>query len=225
MRINRNILLVGGFNKARSIANVLTKKGHSVTIINKTKADCMKLAELEDVEVIYGDGSRPFVLEDANAGDMDIVIALTKFEADNLVICEICKKQFGIKRAVALLQDIKKIDFFKKMGVDSVVCEIEVITQLIEQNVVAEAYANSIPLDNRDVSILEVLLPVEAPAAGKLIRELHMTKDAVICCIVRGNDSFIPRPDTQLYSGDKLILSCNERDRKAVAKELTGKRQ
>ena len=223
MKIDKNILLVGGFNETMSIAKVLTKRGHNVTIVNETKADCLKLAEIKGVEVIYGDGSRPFVLEDACAWDMDMVIALTKSDADNLVICEICKKQFGVKRALSLLQDMRKIDFFKSMGVDSVVCEIEVITQLVEQNVVVEAYANSIPLDNKDVSILEVFIPVEAPAAGKQIRELEMTKDAVICCIIRGKDSFIPRADTQLYSGDKLILSCYERDRIAVTKELAGK--
>lgn len=220
---NSNILLVGGYNKARAIARLLTKRGHDVTIINKTKSHCMKLAELENVNVIYGDGSRPFVLEDANAQDMDLVIALTKSSADNLVICEICKKKFNVPRAVSLLHDISKIDFFKQMGVDSVVCETEVLSQLIEQNIVAEAYSNSIPLDNRDVSILEVKIPVGAPAANTYINQLHMKKDAVICCVIRGADSFIPRPDTLLLSGDKLILSCYERDRVDVAKELTGK--
>ncbi len=223
MRKNKNILLVGGFNKTMSIAKVLLKRGHNVTIVNETKADCLKLAEIRGAEVIYGDGSRPFVLEDASAWDMDMVIALTKSDADNLVICEICKKQFGVNRALALLQDMKKIDFFKSMGVDSVVCEIDVITQLVEQNVVVESYANCIPLDNKDVSILEVYIPVEAPAAGKQIRELDMTKDAVIGCIIRGSESFIPRADTQLYSGDKLILSCYEKDRIAVTRELAGK--
>lgn len=218
-----NILIVGGFNKAIAISKVLKGKGYDLTIVNKTKVDCVKLAEITGQKVIYGDGSRPFVLEEANAQDMDLVIALTDSVADNLVICQIAKKKFGVSRAICLLQDISKIDFFKKMGVDSVVCETEILTQLIEQNIVGEAYASSIPLDNIDVSILEIRLPVEAPAAGKFINELHMTKDAVICCVVRGAESFIPRPDTQLYSGDRLILSCYEKDRRAVAKELTGK--
>ncbi len=39
MRKNKNILLVGGFNKTMSIAKVLLKRGHNVTIVNETKAD------------------------------------------------------------------------------------------------------------------------------------------------------------------------------------------
>ena len=218
-----SIMLVGGFNKTKAISRVLKGRGYDLTIVNKTKADCIKLAEDTGVKVIYGDGSRPFVLEDANAQDMNMVIALTDTIADNLVICELAKKKFGVERVVSLLQDISKIDFFKRMGVDSVVCETEILSQLIEQNVVGEAYTNSIPIDNINVSILEIRIPVEGPAAGKFIDELNLDSDAVICCVIRGNESFIPRADTQIYSGDKLILSCYEKDRRAITKELTGK--
>lgn len=217
-----SIMLVGGFNKTKAISRVLKERGYDITIVNKTKLDCIKLAEDTGVKVIYGDGSRPFVLEDANAQDMDMVIALTDSVADNLVICELAKKKFDVARVVSLLQDISKIDFFKRMGVDSVVCETEILSQLIEQNVIGEAYTNCIPIDNLNVSILEIRIPVEAPAAGKFIEDLNLDKDVVICCVIRGDESFIPKGNTQLFSGDKLILSCYEKDRHAVAKELTG---
>ena len=217
------IMLVGGFNKTKAISRVLKDRGYDLTIVNKTKADCIKLAEDTGLKVIYGDGSRPFVLEDANAQDMNMVIALTDSIADNLVICELAKKKFGVERVVSLLQDISKIDFFKRMGVDSVVCETEILSQLIEQNVVGEAYTNSIPIDNINVSILEIRIPIEAPSAGKFLHELDLDRDVVICCVIRGDESFIPHGDTQIYSGDKLILSCYEKDRHAIAKELTGK--
>lgn len=218
-----HIMLVGGFNKAKAICKNLREKGYDITIVNKTKADCIDLAECTSAKVIYGDGSRPFVLEDANAQDMDLVIALTDSVADNLVICELAKKKFHVKRVVSLLQDVSKIDFFNRMGVDSVVCEIEILSQIIEQNVVGEEYASVIPIDDLNVSILELTLPVEAPAAGKCIFELDINEEVLICCVIRENKSFIPRSGTQLFSGDKLILSCYEKDKHAVAKELTGR--
>ncbi len=45
------------------------------------------------MEVIYGDASKPYVLEEAGADWMDIAIALTQNDEDNLVICELCKKE------------------------------------------------------------------------------------------------------------------------------------
>ncbi|WP_411677063.1 NAD-binding protein [Caproicibacter sp.] len=76
------VLLIGGRNKAKSLASSLINKGYHVTVINDTYEDCMKLAEIEKLTVINGDGTRPFVLEDANAGDADIAIALTSKDED-----------------------------------------------------------------------------------------------------------------------------------------------
>ena len=53
----KNILIVGGFHKARSLAASLLKKGYRVTVINKEYEDCEKLAEVNRLNVIYGDGS------------------------------------------------------------------------------------------------------------------------------------------------------------------------
>lgn len=64
-----NILIIGGFHKARSLANSLLKKGYHVTVVNKEYADCEKLAEVSKINVIYGDGSKRFILEDAGASD------------------------------------------------------------------------------------------------------------------------------------------------------------
>ena len=70
--MKKQALLVGGFLKTRSLAESLDKKGYHVTIINNNFEDCLALAEMESVHVINGDGTKPFVLEDANAQDMDI---------------------------------------------------------------------------------------------------------------------------------------------------------
>ena len=45
----RSILIVGGFNKARSLANSLLKKGYRVTVINKEYDACEKLAEIKGI--------------------------------------------------------------------------------------------------------------------------------------------------------------------------------
>jgi trk system potassium uptake protein TrkA len=106
------VLLIGGRSKAKSLAVSLIKKGYHVTAINDTYEDCLKLAEIDELAVINGDGTRPYILEDACAGDADIAIALTSKDEDNLVICELCKKRFHVKKTVALLTDPKRRTFF-----------------------------------------------------------------------------------------------------------------
>lgn len=223
MNREENILLVGGFKKAKALTKVLLKKGYKVTIINKEKEACLSLAEFDGVTVIHGDGSRPFVLEDASAHKMGLVIALTKADEDNLVICELCKKKYNVPKAVCLLSDPKKTDFFHNMGVDSVVCEINVITNLLEQQVLVDEITNAVPIDNNDIVILEIFVPVEAPVAGMLIEELNIKEEIGIGCIVRDGKSIIPRGSTQIRSGDKLIVICYESEGVSVTRQITGK--
>ena len=127
------IVAVSYTHLVKSLALSLIRKGYKVTVINKNYADCHSLAEIQAMEVIYGDASKPYVLEEARADRMDIAIALTQNDEDNLVICELCKKRFGTAKTVALVNDPKKTEFFYSMGIDSVVCAINVVAGIIEQ--------------------------------------------------------------------------------------------
>lgn len=216
------VLLVGGRSKAMSLAASLIIKGYQVTVINETYEDCMKLAGINKLAVIKGDGTKPFVLEDASAGDADIAIALTSKDEDNLVICELCKKRFHVKKTVALLTDPKKMDFFYKMGIDSVVCAIMGITLIIEQKALVDKIATLVPIGEGRVSIAELPIAAAAPAVGKKLWEINLPKQVIIGCILRGDTALVPRGDTRILAGDMLVLISSDKQEMAAIKELTG---
>lgn len=131
--MKKRALLIGGFDKARSLAEDLNGMGYGVTMINADQGDCLELAQMDFVTVIHGDGTRPDALREAGAQDVHLAVALTPRDADNLVACQLCKKRFGAKRTVALLVDPKKADFFSRMGVDAVICAVASIESAIRQ--------------------------------------------------------------------------------------------
>lgn len=218
-----HILLVGGYHKARSLAQSLIRRGYQVTAINKTYEDCVKLAEMKSLQVIYGDGSKPYILEEANAANMDIVIALTQSDEDNLVICELCKKRFQTKKTVALLNDPGKTEFFHRMGVDSVVCAIHAITEIIEHTAVVDEITNRIPLGEGRVSIFEVYIGKTSPAVEKKLWELALPQDSIVGCLLRGNISIIPRGDTRILEGDTLVVIAKKEQEEKTIKILMGR--
>lgn len=218
-----NVLIVGGFHKAKSLANSLIKKGYSVTVINNDLNNCQDLADIEHLNVIYGDGTKPFVLEDSNTQDMDIVIALTRRDDDNLVICELCKKRFNVKKTVAVVNDPKKAEFFYKMGIDSVVSAISTITSIIEQHAFLDEISNVTNIGDGRVSIAEVPITESSPVVGKKLWELNLPKEVIIGCILRGDTSLIPRGDTRLFVGDMIVLLSTHQHEMLAIKELTGK--
>ena len=221
--MKRRIFLIGGFNKAKSLAVSLIKKGYSVTAINNNLADCKTLAEIEKLTVFNGDGSNPLILEEANAYNADVAIALTDYDDYNLVICELCKKKFHVKKTVALISDPKKTEFFYRMGVDSVVCAVDTIATIIEQQAFLEEMATLVPLGNGQIRIAQVPISPFAPSVNKKLWELSLPKDVIIGCIIRGDKNMVPRGDTRILAGDMLVLISTDEHEKAAVRELTGR--
>ena len=221
--MKRNILLVGGIDKTKSLAGSLIKKGYRVTAINNSKDDCKMLAEIEKLNVIMGDGTDPHILDAANAAEADICIALTKKDEDNLVICQLAKSKFHVTKTVSLLSDIDKMNFFYKMGVDSVVCAISVITNIIEQQAIIDQITNTIPIGEGRCQISEVLITSTAPVVDKKIWEISLPKEVIIGCILRGDTTIIPRGDTRINEGDTLVIISSHGQEIDAIKQLTGK--
>lgn len=222
--MKKKIVIIGGFHKARSLANSLCSKGYKITLINDNFEQCKIIAENEGINVVKGDGSKPYVLEDADIFGYDMAIAMKSDDEDNLVICELCKLKFDVKKTVALVNDPKKIDFFSMMGVDSVVCAINAITGIIEQQALVDEITTLIPIGEGNISIVEVRIPQTSPVVQKKVWEIKLPSEVIIGCILRGENSMIPRGDTRLLAGDKLILISSRENQISAIKELTGNR-
>ena len=215
------ILIIGGFNKAKSLANSLIKKGYDVTVVNKNRIHCEKLAEINKLNVIYGDGSKKFILEDAGASSCRIVIVLTDSDETNLVICEMCKQFFNVKKTVSLLNDPSKTKFFYQMGIDRVVCALNMITNIMEEQAVMDEMTNMIPIDEGRIHIVEIPILSGSPVVGKKLWELNLSKEIIIGCILRGDKSLIPRGDTRIIEGDVLLMITSKQSKLKDLKELT----
>ena len=217
------VFLIGGFNQTVFLANSLLKKGYDVTAINDDYDKCHALATIKRLAVFHGDGSKPFVLEDANASGADIAIALTDRDDDNLVICELCKKRFHVKRVLAVISDPKKINFFYQMGIDSVVCAVSTLASVIEQQAFFDEMATLIPVGEGRIRIAQIPISASAPAVNKKLWEINLPKQVIVGCVLRGEQSMIPRGDTRILAGDVLVLLSSDTHEMAAVQELTGR--
>jgi trk system potassium uptake protein TrkA len=217
------VLLIGGFQEARYLASSLLKKGHRVTAIIEDPQQCRALAEIDRLEVYMGDGTKPFVLEDASAYDAGIAIAMTGTDEGNLVACELCKKKFRVQKTVAVISDPKKTDFFYRMGVDSVICAISVVSSVIEQQAFLDEVATLVPVGEGQVRVTQVPISAASPAAGKKLWQVNLPGQVVIGCVMRGGKSLVPRGETRILAGDVVALISAGQHEKAAVRALTGR--
>lgn len=215
--MKQRILLVGGRYKAKALARSLISKGYALSAVNRSETDCQFLSEIDGLQVIHGDGTKPYVLDDLNAQDYDIVIALTPKDDDNLVACELCRRQFGVRKTVSLLADPSKRDFFHAMGVDRVICPIEYVTDVIEQQAFVDQMATVMPLYPGDLEIAEIQIEKNAAVSGKSLQDLTLPHDVIVGCVIRQENAIVPSGETRLQEGDQLIVIC----KKAAEAEVT----
>jgi len=199
------ILIVGGGKLVYFLTRVLLSKGSHVTIINKDKQECLHLAHTLKATVVHGNGSDPSVLEDAGTGAADIIIAITPNDQDNLVICQIAKIRFGVKRNLALVNDPDNESVFKELGI-SAFSTTRIISGLIEQKAGFDEISSLIPVGEGKVTLAEIVIDETAPVAGKSLREINMPPQSLIGYVIREGNPIVPRGDTVLLANDRIIV-------------------
>lgn len=217
------ILLVGGHQKTNFLTKSLVAKRHDVTVINDDPDWCKLLSNTYNVCCVYGDGTKPYILADAEAGRMDAVIALSNVDSSNLVVCELAKKQFGVPNTIAVVNDPKNVHIFKKLGVSKCISATQMITEIIEHEAVFENLKNYFPLENGRLAVSEVLLSGSSPACGRKIWQLDLPQDSIIGCIVRGEQTIIPKGNTLMEAGDKVVILSTAAAIDDTAKQLLGR--
>ncbi|MDD2371164.1 MAG: TrkA family potassium uptake protein [Firmicutes bacterium] len=208
-----NILIVGGHAKANFLTKSLKESGHNVTIVNKDKEWCKIMAHSHGIVGVYGDGTKPFVLKDAGAIEMDTVIALCNTDSANLVICEVAKKQFNVKNTFAVVNDPQHIKIFKKLGVDKVISSTEILSDMIEFEAVIDNLINYLPMENEKIILSEFYIDARSPVAEKMIKDINLPNEAIIAYIIRNDNLVIcAEGDCELKISDKVIVLSSSKD-------------
>ena len=130
-----NIIVVGGGNVGRNLAEKISVHNY-VTLIEKDPDTSERLACQINILVIQGDGCDIELLKQAGIAKADVVAAVTGSDVDNLVICQIAKDIFHVKRSVAKVNDPKNEKIFYQLGVDVAIGSTAIIAKVIEDEVI-----------------------------------------------------------------------------------------
>ena len=99
-----NIIICGAGRVGYTIAKLLSDQNHSITVIDQSSEDIQKINESLDVRAIVGKATYPSVLEKANASEADMIIAVTKNDEINMLICQIAFSIFKVQKKIARIR-------------------------------------------------------------------------------------------------------------------------
>ena len=198
--------IIGGGGKVGFyLGRELIDQGHEVLIIENLAARAEFISnELGNV-VLRGNADEASTLADAGAERADVVIAVTGDDEDNLVICQVAKKRFGAKRAIARINDPRNESIFKLLGIDATVNATELILGVLEQEIPQETLVPLLRLKGSDVEIVEAVLAPNCPVVGRTIRSLDLPPESIVALVMRGGVPIFPNADTVFQAGDDVV--------------------
>ncbi len=211
------LIIVGGNKIVLYLAREFMRQEQHVTIINRDPDRARELAERTSATVVLGEGTDLDVLEEAGTRQASAVLALTSQDQDNLVVCQIAQKNFGVPRTIAMVNDPDNEPVFQKLGVTVPFSATSMIGTIIAQETTFAEITALMPIARGHVSITDVRLDDDAPAVGKNVMELNISDQTLIACIIRDDHVTIPRGSSVLEKGDHLIL-ISESDK--ISKDL-----
>jgi len=200
-----NILTVGGGKTLYFLCRSFLSKGYKVTVINDDQSECIWLARRTNATVIYGDGTKPQMLEEAGANTADAVLAITSNDHDNLAICQIASVRFGIPRTMALVNDPDNEMVFQQLGVNAVSIT-RILSNVMEQKVSSDSIVNLVFASEGKVNITEIVLNDTYPVVGKELRNISIPENSLIAYILRNDQPVIPRGSSILQAGDRIFV-------------------
>ncbi len=213
--------MVGGGGAVDHLARRFTEKGHEVVIVNRTSDECGRLARQLPATVVLGDGGDPATLEDAGARSADVLLAITPYDQDNLIISQLASLRFGVPRAVALANDPGNVEVFERLGVTAF-STTDIVADLIEQQTIVDEITRTLTVAEGLVNVTEVVLDEEAPVLGQRLDALELPKSALITIVVRGGEAIVPGGGDTLHAGDHVVLVTLPEDHGPALKLLTG---
>ena len=160
-----NIIICGAGRVGFTIAKILSEQSHSITVIDQSSEDIQKIDDTLDVKSIVGKATYPSILEKANASDADMIIAVTRSDEINMLICQIAFSIFNVQKKIARIrsQDYLNPKFTKvynkeNLPIDVIISpEIE-IAKSLQRKLEAPGALDNVPFADNNIRLLEILI-------------------------------------------------------------------
>jgi len=202
------VVVAGAGNMGRHLALDLSDRGHEVTLIEQETAPAARARQdlPQSVRVLLGDACEPYVLEEAQLGQADVIVAATGDDEDNLVVSLLAKQEFAVPRVLARVNHPENEWMFtEQWGVDTAVSPPHILTALVEEAVSVGDIVRLLKLQRGKVTLVELTLQEGSEVVGRPMYELRLPLDSAIVAIVRADHVVIPQPETVLAAGDEVM--------------------
>ena len=220
------IIIIGAGEVGYNIADILSKEGNDVVIIDKDEEQLRMVSENLDVQAIQGSGSSPHVLKEADLDRSDMVVAVTDSDETNMIACLLAATQSKVPLKIARIRNPElngKSELFGKDHLNIDLCinpEREAVKNAVNLMEFPGA-SEIIDFAGGRIRLVGFNVDDDCIVVGKKlskIKELSSGKKVLIVSITRGNKLIVPTGDSVIKKNDYLFAVAESTEVRDVLK-------
>ena len=214
-----NIIICGAGRVGYTISKLLTEQDHSVTIIDQSSDDIQKINENLDVKAIVGKATSPLILDKANTKDADMIIAVTRNDEINMLICQIAHSIFQVPKKIARIRSQEYLNpkfksLFNKenLPIDFIISPELEIAKSIQRKLEAPGALDNIPFADNKIRLLEILIEKNCSLINLKLNEItnkYPNLNANILGVIRNDGFKFLKKNDKLKVDDKAYVIIN----------------
>ena len=211
-----NIIVCGAGKVGYTISKQLSAQGHSITVIDQSSELIQKINDTLDVKGIVGRASFPSVLDKAGANEADMIIAVTRNDETNMVVCQIAYSIFNISKKIARIRSQEflgskwnKLYSKSNLPIDVIIMPELEVAKSLKRKLEAPGALDNVPFADDRIKVLEIAIDEKCPIVNTELQKLTKTYsklNANVMGVVRNGKFVILKKQDQLIVGDKAYL-------------------
>lgn len=206
--VARRVVIVGGGNVGLSLAERLTRTSPAVSLKvvehGRERAKLVARELGEAAVVLHGDALDKEVLQEANVGSAETVIAVTNDDETNIFASVLAKRE-GCQRAITLVNKTSYEPILPTLGIDAVVSPNSSTISSILRHVRHRSIAALYSLREDFGEVIEAIAQPGSQLVQGTLRGVGMPVGMLVGAIVHNDEVVIPTGASRVEPGDRVI--------------------
>ena len=205
------VIIAGAGEVGTHLAKMLAGENHDITLIDEKESRLAAIAANFDLLTVCGSPTSISVLNEADVSRANLFIGVTPDESRNMTCCMLAKK-LGAKKTVARVDELEYTqdenrEFFRTLGVDSVVYPEQLAAQEINHLIVRPWARHWWEVQGGQLMLFGVMMRRDAAVLNKPLAEIAGSDDPFhITAIKRRNETIIPHGYDCLEEDDLVFV-------------------
>ena len=202
------VVIAGGGNIGLYVARALEQRQSNTKIkmIEASRGRAVSVAdELKRSVILHGSALDQTILNEADVGNADTMIALTNEDEVN-ILASVMAKKLGCRRNLSLLNNPSYPAFANALGIDAFINPRAVTISKILQHVRRGRIRGVHSLQNGAAEVVEAEALDTSPLVGRPLRDIELPTGIRVGAVFRDGEVLTPNGDLQIEAQDRIVI-------------------